>query len=360
MTTWNQPSSQNLRPARMGAVAVLLGAALLTGCATRTPAAPEMLQAAVVQIGPDESSVVQISFEQARAAPAPAQADEPAEQATDKAAEEAAEVASGQTAEPGEPTEATQKAPLAEAEAALVGPAGTVVLSRGGEEFQRIEHDFGMDAQALGKREWARLEDLSGNGWKELILPREDAERGMVDVVYAFNVRSQRYEPVQMLSGQGEVRGLSTGCVLVESAESSMSLCHLPAARRWVRLYAPGMAEPGEASALGVGSVCVGPGSRLADCRQLRLRADRTLQESLAALKQQQRDRVAQAHGRQTAARLMSNLDAGHRAWLNYRDNRCMGHAREQGLVGAGLQMVFESCRHQMAMQQRDEYLLTP
>ncbi len=318
-----------------------LGVLLQAGCATWTPAPPaELALFKEVQIGPEASSVVQLSFEALRP-----EVGEPAAEGRGDAepAAEASTAAKGDT--------------VTAVKAAAGSPhAGHVVLMRDGEEMQRIEHDFGEGSQHLLGAGWVRLEDLSGDGWMELVLPRQESDGGLSDVVYAYHAQRQRYERVTALSDRGTVRGLAPGCVLLETDNASQTLCHLPAARRWVRLYAPATAAQAGADVGQLEATCVGPGSRLTDCRQLRLQTDRSLQSALAALKQQQREQVQQAHGRPTATRVLANLDAGHRAWLNYRDNRCMGHAREQGLAGAGLQMVFESCRYQMALQQTVEY----
>jgi len=315
-----------------------LGVLLQAGCATRASAPPaEVALFKEVQIGPEASSVVQLSFEALRP------------EVGDPAAEGRADA---------EPAAEAPRAGKGDAVATIAGSphAGHVVLMREGEEMQRIEHDFGEGSHHLLGAGWVRLEDLSGDGWMELVLPRQESDGGLSDVVYAYHAQRQRYERLTVLSDRGTVRGLAPGCVLLETDNAGQTLCHLPAARRWVRLYAPGTAAQAGADVGELEATCVGPGSRLADCRQLRLQTDRSLQSALAALKQQQREQVQQAHGRQTATRVLANLDAGHRAWLNYRDNRCMGHAREQGLAGAGLQMVFESCRYQMALQQTVEY----
>lgn len=332
----NLAKSISLRLNWQTGACLLLGLVLQAGCATRTLQSNRSDLVKEVQIGPEETTMVRLSFEVLKT-------DATKANATGNGDAQAAD-SEHDRPEPGE-----QDPPL-------TNLVGYVVLTSQGAEVQRIEHDFGVNAQQLLGPSWVRLEDLSGDGWMELVLPRQERDGDLSDVVYTYNTQRKRYERTSALSHQGTVRSLAPGCVLLEINTGAQTLCHLPAARRWVRLYASAAATLAGAKVGELEATCVGPGSRLADCRQLRLQTDRSLQSALAALKQQQREQVQQAHGRPTATRVLANLDAGHRAWLNYRDNRCMGHAREQGLAGEGLQMVFESCRYQMALQQTVEY----
>lgn len=251
-------------------------------------------------------------------------------------------------------------------ESGLVG-AGFIVVTQGETEVQSIAHDFGMSVSELDPAQWLTVVDANGDGLPDFLVPnrRGEGDEPVVGSLYQFDEGSGEFELVEPFSNIGLIEVINPGCLTItqEAADARVvrqEHCYSPQAGRWVRqLSLPGMMEEGDRLASASPEAlqaCAGPTPTLSECRRLRLTTDRALQAALVEHKQTQRPALARERGRVYAQRYAVNLDASHRSWLRYRDNRCLAYVREQGFQAPLFQSANEACRFRLAQWQLQQY----
>ena len=245
-------------------------------------------------------------------------------------------------------------------------PKSVVAVIREGNEVQRIEHDFGMPLAEVDPQDWMTLSDADDDGHVDLLLTRRlDGEgAGWVDTLYRYDDKAEKFVRVDDLSDKGRLEVLIAGCVSVEppkenAAPSGQEFCYSPQAGRWIRqltlpaLSVAALKAPEEG---GESSACSGSTPDLNACRKLRVNTDKALKVAMMEHKNTQRPNLQRERGRQYAQRFAVNLDASHRSWLQYRDNRCQVYVREQGLQAPLFQSANEACRFRLAQWQLQQY----
>ncbi|MDO8906038.1 lysozyme inhibitor LprI family protein [Hydrogenophaga sp.] len=253
-----------------------------------------------------------------------------------------------------------------DAEGGLLG-AGFIVVTQDETEVQTIAHDFGMSISEIDPEQWLTVVDANGDGLPDFLVPnrRSDGDASVVGSLYQFDEAAGKFVLVETLSNIGLIDVINPGCLTITQEAADARLvrhehCYSPQAGRWIRqLSLPGLMEEGERSALDwpeERQACAGPTPSLSECRRLRLTTDRTLHTALVEQKQAQRPALARERGRAYAQRYAVNLDASHRSWLQYRDNRCLAYVREQGFQAPLFQSANEACRFRLAQWQMQQY----
>lgn len=288
--------------------------------------------------------------------------------------EEPTALEAGKAAEPAVP-EVTSEAgyrfrllpAVAESNEGDTKPAPSAVLVlRDGVEVQRIEHDFGMPPSEVDPQDWLTLSDADDDGHVDLLLTRrvEGEGEGWLDALYRFDQKSEQFVRVEELSDRGRLEVLIAGCVSVEPPQENagfagQEFCYSPQASRWIRqLTLPALtvaAQKGSDQNVEA-AACSGSTPDLKACRKLRISTDKALKAAMTEHKNTQRPNLQREQGRQYAQRFAVNLDASHRSWLQYRDNRCQVYVREQGLKAPLFQSVNEACRFRLAQWQLQQY----
>lgn len=288
--------------------------------------------------------------------------------------EEPAALEASNSAEPAVPELTTESgyrfrlvtAPAEPTEGEAKPPRSAVVVLRDGAEVQRIEHEFGMPPSEVAPQDWLTLSDADDDGHVDLLLTRraEGEGAGWLDTLYLFDAKDEKFVRVDDLSEKGRLEVLIAGCVSVEppretAASPSQEFCYSPQAGRWIRqLTLPALSvaalkapeEGAEAAA------CFGSTPDLNACRKLRMSTDKALKAAMTEHKNTQRPNLQRERGRQYAQRFAVNLDASHRSWLQYRDNRCQVYVREQGLQAPLFHSANEACRFRLAQWQLQQY----
>ncbi|MCU0763925.1 MAG: hypothetical protein MUF76_13455 [Hydrogenophaga sp.] len=288
--------------------------------------------------------------------------------------EEAADLEASKTAEPAIPELTTESgyrfrlvaAPAEPAEGEAKPLRSAVVVMRNDREVQRIEHDFGMPPSEVDPQDWLTLSDADDDGHVDLLLTRraEGEGAGWLDALYRFDANDEKFVRVDDLSDKGRLEVLIAGCVSVEparenTASASQEFCYSPQAGRWIRqltLPALSVAAQKGPEQNGESAACLGSSPDLNACRKLRMSTDKALKTAMIEHKNTQRPNLQRERGRQYAQRFAVNLDASHRSWLQYRDNRCQVYVREQGLQAPLFHAVNEACRFRLAQWQLQQY----
>lgn len=242
----------------------------------------------------------------------------------------------------------------------------TVLVLRDGAEVQRIEHDFGMPPSEVDPQDWLTLSDVDDDGHVDLLLTRrvEGEGEGWLDALYRFDEKSEQFVRVEEISDRGRLEVLIAGCVSVEppresAASAGQEFCYSLEASRWIRqLTLPALSVAAEKGPdqNGGAAACSGSSPDLKACRKLRMSTDKALKAAMIEHKNTRRPNLQREQGRQYAQRFAVNLDASHRSWLQYRDNRCQVYVREQGLKAPLFQSVNEACRFRLAQWQLQQY----
>lgn len=252
------------------------------------------------------------------------------------------------------------------AEGGVLG-AGFIVVTQGETKVQSIAHDFGMSMSEIDPAQWLTVVDANGDGLPDFLVPnrRSDGDAPVVGSLYQFDEATGKFVLVETLSNIGLIDVFNPGCLTIAQEAADARLvrhehCYSAQAGRWIRqLSLPGLIEEGERAASDspeAQQACAGPTPSLSECRRLRLTTDRALHTALVEHKQTQRPALARERGRVYAQRYAVNLDASHRSWLQYRDNRCLAYVREQGFQAPLFQSANEACRFRLAQWQLQQY----
>lgn len=237
--------------------------------------------------------------------------------------------------------------------------AGFIVVSRQGQEIQAIEHAFEMSLTELKQRDWIEFLDLDGDGRSDFVVPVGLSSDGSTPIMaaYRFQSETQAFEMVESISNLGEVSALGASCVAVRYAHdvapaSQGRYCFAQTLNRWVQQVpvSPGTPVADE------GAACAGATPNLLPCRQSRMALDKELQAVHHSVRQGRREQLAHSNGRQYANQFAKVSAASHNAWLRYRDTRCASHVRAQALPAKLMAPAVEACKHDMALQQMEQY----
>jgi uncharacterized protein YecT (DUF1311 family) len=246
---------------------------------------------------------------------------------------------------------------------------GLIVVSQGDEELQAIEHDFGLLFDEVPTQQWLSFLDANGDGLDDFVVQYRVGEDDgpVVGRLYTFEEETGRFVLSEAMSGVGRIDPIHPGCLQITQSTADgrsgrQEHCYSPQAKRWFRQLAlpgAGVVDENDVQAINAASDrpgCTGPTPALAECRQLRMQVDRALNKVLNEHKQDQRPALQRERGRAYAQRFAVNLDASHRSWLQYRDNRCLAYVREQGFQAPLFQSANEACRYRLGQWQLQHY----
>lgn len=240
--------------------------------------------------------------------------------------------------------------------------SGFIMVFRGGQELQAIEHVFEMSAGALGRSDWIRFEDLDGDGWQDFMVPASIASDSGIAVmaVHRFDPEKGAFAFVEPLSHWGEVQASGPGCVQVRYAQDALPpaqgrYCYSAQAGRWVQQVSAAAVAAAVAGD-GADAACASATPDLLPCRKARAALDRAVLAQWNDYSKDRRQVLAQSNGRSYATQFARTSQASHSAWLRYRDARCTAHVREQALPARLFQSAAEVCKYGMALQQMQHY----
>lgn len=248
-----------------------------------------------------------------------------------------------------------------------LGP-GLIRVVRNYQEVQTIEHDFRMSAAEISDKAWLSFQDFNGDGSDDFVVMAKSEQPDHVfslASLFLYDETSGTFVRSDEVSGIGEISRVGDGCLVVTQGPTAQQtikqhFCLQPTAGRWVRqrsAHALRWAPDTDAEALpSTGTVCAGSTPDLPQCRKLRAAADTALNTAVGLFKKNQQAELLKQHGKVYAQRFANNLDASHRAWMQYRDSHCMAQIREMGLQGVLLNAAHEACRLDLAHLQLQQY----